>query len=100
MGLGGTRRAPRVHVVVFSALLGALWTAHAPMTLAQAPPRKEASAADVEKARELAKKSADAYRRGDFNEALTLLTEAYALERQPVLLYNKARAHEGLGNTD
>lgn len=49
---------------------------------------------------ELFKKSVDAYRRGELQQAVDLLTEAYALDPQPVLLYNMARAHEGLGQND
>jgi tetratricopeptide (TPR) repeat protein len=51
-------------------------------------------------AADLFKKSVDAYRRGAFKEAIDLLNEAYALDPQPVLLYNLARAHEGLGDLD
>jgi tetratricopeptide (TPR) repeat protein len=61
---------------------------------------KDPAAQPADRARELAKKSADAYRRGDFKDAITYLDEAYAIDPQAVLLYNKARAHEGLGNTD
>jgi tetratricopeptide (TPR) repeat protein len=52
------------------------------------------------KAAELFKKSADAYLQGDFATAIKLLEEAYALDPQPVLVYNEARAHEGLGHLD
>jgi len=55
---------------------------------------------DRTKAQDLFKRSADAYRKGDFKEAIDLLTQAYALDPQPVMIYNLARAHEGLGNTD
>ena len=49
---------------------------------------------------ELFNKGAEAYRRGEFQQAATLLLEAYGLDPQPVLLYNLARAYEGLGNLD
>jgi tetratricopeptide (TPR) repeat protein len=55
---------------------------------------------DQKKAADLFKKSVDAYRKGDFQTTVDLLTQAYALDPQPVLLYNLARAQEGLGNTD
>jgi tetratricopeptide (TPR) repeat protein len=58
------------------------------------------SAKDQKKAADLFKKSVDAYRKGDFQTTVDLLTQAYALDPQPVLLYNLARAQEGLGNTD
>lgn len=58
------------------------------------------SAADKARAADLFKKSADAYRQGDFKRAIDLLDEAYALDPQPVLTYNRARAAEGLGNAD
>lgn len=58
------------------------------------------SAKDRKKAADLFKKSVDAYRKGDFQTTVDLLNRAYALDPQPVLLYNLARAHEGLGNTD
>lgn len=65
-------------------------------------PTATPSAAQSNKARaaDLFKKSADAYLHGDFAAAIGLLDEAYALDPQPVLLYNKARAHEGLGHVD
>jgi tetratricopeptide (TPR) repeat protein len=58
------------------------------------------SAAAHARAAELFKKSVDTYRSGDFKQTIDLLNEAYALEPQPVLLYNLARAHEGIGNND
>jgi len=39
-----------------------------------------------------------AYRAGQFQEAIELLNRAYALEPEPILLYNLGRAHEGLGD--
>jgi tetratricopeptide (TPR) repeat protein len=63
----------------------------APNTAAQSPQARAAGLFD---------KGAEAYRRGDFQQAVTLLQEAYGLDPQPVLLYNLARAYEGLGNID
>ena len=62
--------------------------------------RPAPTAADKARAADLFKKSADAYRQGDFKRAIDLLDEAYALDPQPVLTYNRARAAEGLGNVD
>lgn len=70
--------------------------AHAPTK----PATKEAPNPNKTRAAELFKKSADAYLHGDFAQAVALLDEAYALDPQPVLVYNKARAHEGLGHID
>ena len=53
----------------------------------------------IQRARELFKKSAQSYREGRLQEAIDLLTEAYGLDPKPVLLYNLARAFEGLGDT-
>lgn len=58
------------------------------------------SAKDQKKAADLFKKAGESYRKGEFQTTIDLLTQAYALDPQPVLLYNLARAHEGLGNTD
>lgn len=69
----------------------------APVTPPTTPPP---SAAAHARAAELFKKSVETYRSGDFNKTIDLLNEAYALEPQSVLLYNLARAHEGIGNND
>jgi tetratricopeptide (TPR) repeat protein len=53
----------------------------------------------IQRARELFKKSAQSYREGKLEEAIDLLNEAYRLDPKPVLLYNLARAYEGLGDT-
>jgi tetratricopeptide (TPR) repeat protein len=56
-----------------------------------------AVASQRERALDLFEKGKAAYREGRFEEAVKLLTEAYALEPVPVLLYNLARAEEGKG---
>jgi tetratricopeptide (TPR) repeat protein len=61
---------------------------------AQAAP---ASQADQARAVELFEKGRAAYREGRFSDSVSHLREAYALVPEPVLLYNLARAHEGLG---
>ncbi|MDB5216850.1 MAG: hypothetical protein JWO86_4777 [Myxococcaceae bacterium] len=52
------------------------------------------------RAADLFKSSVEAYRQGDFKRTVTLLTDAYALDPQPVILYNLGRAYEGLGDGD
>jgi tetratricopeptide (TPR) repeat protein len=47
---------------------------------------------------ELFEKSSAAYEQGRFTEAIWLLKEAYAIDKEPVLLYNLGRAYEGLGD--
>ncbi len=46
---------------------------------------------------ELFRESVEHYRAGRFQRAVDLLTEARTLKREPVLLYNLARAYEGIG---
>jgi tetratricopeptide (TPR) repeat protein len=62
--------------------------------------QQAAPSANKSRAEELFNKSAETYRQGDFKQTIELLDEAYALDPQPVLLYNRARAQEGLGNVD
>jgi tetratricopeptide (TPR) repeat protein len=88
-----TRKALAAAAFVFAAI-------SPPAPAVAAPPAKEASTSDKARAADLFKRSADAYRQGDFKQAIELLDEAYALDPQPVLLYNRARAHEGLGHLD
>jgi tetratricopeptide (TPR) repeat protein len=64
-------------------------------------PTRDASAQvapPARRARELFKKSEESYREGRFQEVVDLLMEAYRLDPKPVLLYNIARAYEGLGD--
>src|SRR5688572_634378 len=108
MAFGGTRRALFCAVIAFASVAPTVvWItdAGADQPKKKKPPAKETpsggtNASNKTRAAELYKKSADAYLHGDFKGAITLLDEAYALDPQPVLVYNKARAHEGLGNTD
>jgi tetratricopeptide (TPR) repeat protein len=95
MGFGVTRRGLAGAAVV------ALVTCSSVDALALGPPpHPPRETSDKARAQELFKKSADAYLHGDFAQAIALLDEAYALDPQPVLVYNKARAHEGLGHVD
>jgi tetratricopeptide (TPR) repeat protein len=60
-----------------------------------------ASAQSVsEDAASLYARSATAYKLGHFAEAVKLLEQAYGLSHAPVLLYNLARAYEGMGATE
>lgn len=51
-----------------------------------------------ERALSLFRESDAHYKRGDFEKAAALLREAYDLHPEPILLYNLARALEGLGD--
>jgi tetratricopeptide (TPR) repeat protein len=53
-----------------------------------------------EKALELFSQSEEAYQDGRFDEAARLLEQAHALHQEPVLLYNLARAYEGMGELE
>ncbi len=66
----------------------------------EAQPKRRGAAAESAEQRAMAlfDKSDTAYREGRFQEAIDLLNEAYALDPKPVLLYNLARAYEGLGD--
>lgn len=98
MGFGGTRSTLAAATFI-ACTVGLTPDVHAQR---RAPTPTPTPAAPTNKARasELFKKSADAYLRGDFAQAIELLDQAYALDPQPVLIYNKARAHEGLGHID
>ncbi len=52
---------------------------------------------DAHRAVELFERSATAYDAGRFADAVQLLKDAYRLRPDPVLLYNLARAYEGMG---
>ncbi len=66
------------------------------LALCSASARAETDA--QRRALELFDQSEAAYQRGQFDEAARLLREAYAMQKEPVLLYNLARAYEGLGD--
>ena len=57
-----------------------------------------AAADDKQDAAALAAQSAKHYKRGEFEQAAALLREAHAKYPEPNLLYNLARALEGLGD--
>jgi len=88
-------RLPWVAAVALVLTLEAI--AQAPVTpRALAQTSTENSDAEA-RAMELFEESETHYRAGRFREAIVLLNEAYRLHPAPVLLYNLARAHEGLG---
>ena len=55
---------------------------------------------ELARAVELFEQSEEHYNAGDFTEAAELLREAYALTPDPTLLFNLARAQEGMGDLD
>jgi tetratricopeptide (TPR) repeat protein len=71
----------------------ALLTAYAPASASpSAPTPVEAHALD------LFRRGTEAYHDGRFQEAVALLLEAYELKKESVLLFNLARAYEGMGD--
>lgn len=62
--------------------------------------RADALPTNEERAIVLFERAADSFRRGAFRESLQLLDEADRLKPSAILHYNKARAHEGLGEKD
>jgi tetratricopeptide (TPR) repeat protein len=67
-----------------------------------APPPVATNRAPTDNARALAlyKDSTKAYQEDRFQDAVNLLTEAYSLQQEPVILFNLARAYEGLGDLE
>ena len=59
-----------------------------------------APSAEETEALELFERSVQEYRAGNFQSAADLLRRAYALHAEPTLLYNLARALEGLGDEE
>jgi tetratricopeptide (TPR) repeat protein len=85
---------PRVsRALAFAVMLVALTSAAAPAR-AEEPGSVEAQALD------LFDKSEASYQKGRFAEAARYLRDAYALRPEPVLLYNLARAYEGMGELE
>jgi tetratricopeptide (TPR) repeat protein len=68
--------------------------------LAPAPARADEAQSPEQRALDLFDKSETAYQNGRFAEAAMYLRGAYALKPDPVLLYNLARAYEGMGDLD
>jgi len=79
----------------------AAWIFAAPLTATAQPARRAAPAAqnaDEARALQLFEQSVEEYRAGRFQQAADLLREAHRLHPEPTLLYNLARALEGLGD--
>lgn len=55
---------------------------------------------ELERAAVLFERSALAYEERRYDVAVALLSEAYTLSREPILVYNLARAHEGGGELE
>jgi len=83
-------------------MMGALALVSVTSTSVASAQGKAAAPAQTPQARaaELFNKGAEAYRRGDFPQAIALLLEARSLDPQPVLLYNLGRAYEDSGDVD
>src|SRR5262245_52882867 len=92
------RRTSRRLLVMGVALALAVPSTHA--ARADGTAKEAAGPSAKARASELFSASVAAYRQGDLKRAVELLDEAYRLDPQPVLLYNRARAEEGLGLVD
>lgn len=70
-------------------------------SICAAPARAQDTTTDPERrAYELFRQSEAEYRAGRFAAAVALLEEAYRLDAEPVLVYNLARAYEGMGDLE
>jgi tetratricopeptide (TPR) repeat protein len=98
MGSRGTSRGRRTAAAMTLGFF--LCTLASAPAAAQGAAKDPTSSADKARAEELFKKSVESYRTGDFKQAIELLDAAYAIDPQPVLIYNRARAEEGLGRLD
>lgn len=78
---------PRLAAILFALAVAA--SAPAALALEEGP---------VERAHALFEEGATAYRAGEFARAVELYEEAHRLSKEPVLLFNLARAHEGQGD--
>lgn len=68
------------------------------MALALAPSAVAQEESAEDRAFRLFQESVEQYRQGRFEVAAELLEEAYGLDADPVLIYNLARAYEGMGD--
>ena len=90
VSLDRVKRSQRLAPLIAAALLVSVVPAGAQ--------EREARTAQHAQAVDLFQQSRAAYRDGHFKEAADLLQRAYAVEPAPILLYNLARAYEGLGD--
>lgn len=70
------------------------------LIVAAAPAEVRAQADDTAKVEQLFAEGASLYRAGKYRAAIERFDAAYAIYPEPNLLYNKARAHEALGEID
>ncbi|HEY6461639.1 MAG TPA: tetratricopeptide repeat protein [Polyangiaceae bacterium] len=96
-GARRSRRGAAVIAMTVTVVVGLL-----PVVSARAAPPADASSAakDRDQALALYRASTKAYEEGRFQDAVDLLTQAYGLEQEPVILFNLARAYEGLGDLE
>jgi tetratricopeptide (TPR) repeat protein len=85
----------------FRRILGALTlTCVSVLPLASRSAEAAGLTEDQQRAHALVEQSAERFQQGRFQEAVDLLTEAHRLDPQPILLYNRARAFESMGDLD
>ncbi len=70
------------------------------IAFAQEPSHKLSPDERAKKVEELAGKGAGAYRKGEYDKAIDLFKQAYAIEPVPNLLYNIAKSYEKQDNYD
>ncbi len=75
---------------------GLVWQA-APAAVSAQQAASEQRGGDTASARELFQKGQAAYRRGDYDEAITHWEAAYRADPRPLILYNISQAYERLG---
>lgn len=92
---GALRYKAAMRLVAATVLGLALWASVGSYAAAQRD-RADANAAR-RRARELNRQSHERYQLADYQGAVELLEQAYALYPQPILLYNMARAYGNLG---
>lgn len=85
-----------------AATLAILWIFAVPLPATAQPNQRapRATARQEAEALRLFEQSVDEYRAGRFQQAVDLLRRAYDLHAEPTLLYNLARALEGLGDDE
>lgn len=102
MRFGRTRRGGKLasFLVLTSATCFGLFSGPFGAPFERAAYAQDKPASPKAQAAALYQESVVSYRKGDFATTVDLLKRAYALDPEPVLLYNLARAYEGLGDID
>jgi len=90
IGTRGTRL--RTLLLSIALVVGATTATHSAAAAPTAAPTQH------EQALKLFEQGGAAYKEGRFQDSVDLLKKAYELEKEPLLLYNLARAYEGLGD--